>query len=1118
MKKLLLILMLTVSGWSAQDTIYCNSKNAAAGSGTFESPFKSLLSVTATLVNNIIAVGDTPVIALRDSSYFRDYGWTIPSGTEAIPVILTNYGDLGKKPVHVVASQVSTWGSYAGGLGSTWKASFSQVPGYCYLNDTLLTKGTDSTNLQNRQWFHGNGQAYLRLDGIDPDDAGIVELVSRTQVLTMNGSNIKIHNVVYKKSNGYAIRNTLASSNVEFRGCEFIGHPTWVSTAAATNWQFISCKFDTSTSGNQAMTLAGTNVKLIDCFVHDRQGTISISGTGPFYFNNCTIAKFNSEAITSSSSGTVYINNSIITGIYPYVRNVMTVTNGNAVINNSYVCKNALGMQTFGGNVTVNNPKYYYPKFVKTSMMGWYSIVMDDLQSVDPYLKIANVMESVDESWSGTMSVSQAFEASSSDSVRIRQISDLGHEIASHTNSHTMYYDGICGIQKIQYVSTAAACTLIVDTVEWKLKTKTTGGIDDVTIDIRGDYSCNLDSVHRTLENNSKYVYERGDSAHYRLPAYVLAARYNVDIKTNSDSVPLDTARYFKFDLDSSKLMLERFTGKSVTGYVYPGNFKGSKAFIQRLIGAGFIYGRANTIGSGVVSAGLALYEIPQSSPPNAAHCILMLDDNTNSSRNSTDFTGVNITYSTTVKADYSGSAVLNGTSYMYRSDTTFNYQFGDYVVSLWVRPDTLNAVNTVFYTGVSTDSCLSVYIDANGAINYIQKRSGSAVINLRSANGVVPLNQWTRLAFRQTVDTVSVFVGTDIPATTRVIHSHVSVTPDRYDGITYLGADLSSGSAANTFTGNFDKVDIGFYNWWNTIAVADQATAWGTLKPTLGHGDYLTPLDLYKVSIDACKYINDPNLQVKSISHAIEAFRLNGNVIGDTIVIWSQPDSADYRLRSDSKLSGAGDVSVLSGIPNLIDLSGDTITDASGNLVVSSVNIGAYGTITTLSDNTSPSIGTQPINDTTVNGGSASFTVSVSGTEPLSYKWTLAGDSIGTTNTLNLSNVTLGMSGNYYKCVVTNEFGSVTSDSALLIVEEVRIDSIRPSPWYRNRAVSIYGKWFGSSQGSDSVLVGGINNHRASLWSNTQIVDTLPDTVGVFQVHVKGASQSLRILKPRAR
>ena len=30
MKKLLLILMLTVSGWSAQDTIYCSSKNAAA--------------------------------------------------------------------------------------------------------------------------------------------------------------------------------------------------------------------------------------------------------------------------------------------------------------------------------------------------------------------------------------------------------------------------------------------------------------------------------------------------------------------------------------------------------------------------------------------------------------------------------------------------------------------------------------------------------------------------------------------------------------------------------------------------------------------------------------------------------------------------------------------------------------------------------------------------------------------------------------------------------------------------------------------------------------------------------------------------------------------------------
>ena len=79
-------------------------------------------------------------------------------------------------------------------------------------------------------------------------------------------------------------------------------------------------------------------------------------------------------------------------------------------------------------------------------------------------------------------------------------------------------------------------------------------------------------------------------------------------------------------------------------------------------------------------------------------------------------------------------------------------------------------------------------------------------------------------------------------------------------------------------------------------------------------------------------------------------------------------------------------------------------------------------------------------------------------------------------------------------------------------------IDSIRPSPWYRLRQIDIYGSGYGDSQGEDSILVGGINLHRASLWTDTHITDTLPDTVGVFDVNVKGVIEQLRILKPRSR
>jgi hypothetical protein len=85
---------------------------------------------------------------------------------------------------------------------------------------------------------------------------------------------------------------------------------------------------------------------------------------------------------------------------------------------------------------------------------------------------------------------------------------------------------------------------------------------------------------------------------------------------------------------------------------------------------------------------------------------------------------------------------------------------------------------------------------------------------------------------------------------------------------------------------------------------------------------------------------------------------------------------------------------------------------------------------------NLPPVITTQPTNQTVVVGGTASFSVTASGTPPLSYQWRFGGTNIsGATNTtLILTNVQVSQAGNY-TVLVTNLSGSIFSSNAVLTV-----------------------------------------------------------------------------------
>ena len=120
----------------------------------------------------------------------------------------------------------------------------------------------------------------------------------------------------------------------------------------------------------------------------------------------------------------------------------------------------------------------------------------------------------------------------------------------------------------------------------------------------------------------------------------------------------------------------------------------------------------------------------------------------------------------------------------------------------------------------------------------------------------------------------------------------------------------------------------------------------------------------------------------------------------------------------------------IASGSSTLIDLTGST-NSASAQLIVDNVEVA-----TSPGGGTRPGITAQPLNATAfVTNGNAIFSVTASGTEPLSYQWYFNTNTPlpnATNNTLTISNPQITNAGRY-SVIVTNNFGSATSSAATL-------------------------------------------------------------------------------------
>jgi uncharacterized repeat protein (TIGR03803 family) len=239
------------------------------------------------------------------------------------------------------------------------------------------------------------------------------------------------------------------------------------------------------------------------------------------------------------------------------------------------------------------------------------------------------------------------------------------------------------------------------------------------------------------------------------------------------------------------------------------------------------------------------------------------------------------------------------------------------------------------------------------------------------------------------------------------------------------------------SFTGGMDG-----YHPVGSLVLGDDGALYGatSFNTIRGFAFYGT---LFSLSTDgALNTIYALNFTDGSYPAAGLVLGSDGNFYGTT----EQGGAADYG--TVFRMTPSGAVSTLVEFDGFNDGANPVtaLTEGSDGIVYGTTSAGGpggHGTIFRLSFSGAPQITAQPLGQTGLTGGSAVFSVAITGGAPLSYQWQRSATNLtdhsslrgASTRILRLDNLTLADAGSY-SVIVTNDSGSVASSGAVLSVE----------------------------------------------------------------------------------
>lgn len=297
----------------------------------------------------------------------------------------------------------------------------------------------------------------------------------------------------------------------------------------------------------------------------------------------------------------------------------------------------------------------------------------------------------------------------------------------------------------------------------------------------------------------------------------------------------------------------------------------------------------------------------------------------------------------------------------------------------------------------------------------YVYSSGGGAALNIKG-NGTLVLN-----SNYQTIQVIS----SNGNAALSIENAKVTATSSYGFGVTVRSGSSETSSVSLTVDGG-------------SLTATAQSSGVSGIRLLFGTGGTSDGTPTVTVSNNAIVRANGSAGGITSNSSTGIQYGTGSNTTGGIVfdgntgtVYGTVELQNDLTISEGESLTLDGGASLDAGNHNVI-VDGGTLDENLANSLGNSVKY-------------APTITTQPTSVTVTEGGTATFTVVTSGTEPLSYQWQQSTDSgqswtdIGgaTDATYTTEATTTSMNGYQYRCVVSNSAGSIKSDAVSLTVNK---------------------------------------------------------------------------------